>query len=875
MIRFLLLFSFVISLSANVSVTGDRYKKISHEKLEVLYADEYEALSKKVLDYEEGVIGLYSDSYGFSLDDKQYVGLLSSHNQVANAYSTQIPLNLQMNFPAGSLVVDYFASTSWIKTLLLHESAHNFQLNPKKNLLSYYSHKVVKNSFFTMLLFVPVFPAPNLAESSFVLEGNAVLNESWHNNGGRLYSGALLAMAITQARAGYITPERTYNDHLYFPYGTHHYIVGGFFQLFLSQKYGIDKVNSYFYNFSGQWIPLFTNHVFKETFGQDFETLLKAYNSWLLGKYSGFQPSQGRLLFSSKSAVKLNSDDEEIYFLTSNHLSQPTLIMIDKKTGKIKKKKTNHRMGKVFKKSGRYYALSSAHTSPERIEVGLYDEEGLLLKESASKAMQSLSAEGEMVYFDIPNSFDEPQMYVNGDFYAQVNSSVFTSHDKHYYFVQEGKTRTLYENKRALFSYQGWYGFVCDKDENGLYFIANTKNGSGLYRYASGLISRMSVADDIVDARLLSADRALLETIGADGMKFREVSLHSQIASVEEVSYFFENDKRFNALHFDRQAVQSEAYAPLSNLHYSSLSQSIISTGDEVDFDIAANFTDPLSQNSVRIFSSKVADDVLAGAGYASSAYRLNFGASLFGVINHDKNESSRGFGTYLYLSYPLMQNTYEKMNLKLSYLLDWERDEKEPLTLSLDYTNHKHFGQSMYLNAANDFQLSLGLDREDKAIGGRYHYAHSLGNQLYGGFDLRGAYADVQGSGKKHGIKLQQYQTRFSDALNFEMPSLAYDIYVESLLNAGLSLHKVFDIDKYFFSFPVSLRREALYAKYNYYKMQFLNDKEADFHEVTLGVKADLLYFNSLALPLSLEYIINEDLADANTFRVLFDLAF
>lgn len=875
MMRFLLLLLFSLSLFANVAVTGDRYKKISNEKIEVLYGEEYETLSKKVLDYEMGLLKQYSDSYGFALDDKQYVGLLSSHNQVANAYSTQIPLNLQMNFPAGAMAVDYFAGKSWIKTLLLHESAHNFQLNPKKNLLSYYTHKVVKNSFFTTLLFAPVFPVPNLAESSFMLEGNAVLNESWHNNGGRLYNGALLAMAITQARAGYITPERTYNNHLYFPYNTHHYIVGGFFHLYLAEIYGIDKVNSYFYNFSGQWIPVFTNSVFKETFGKDFEESLAGYNAWLLEKYSGFHSSKGKILFSSKSAVTLNADADTIYFLISDHLSKPSLIELDKRTGKTKKSKTNHRLGKVFKSKGKYYSLSSAHTSPERIEVGLYDNEGDLLQGSESKAVQSLSKEGKMVYFDIPSSFDEPRMFVDGVFYAKVNSSVFTYHDRHYYFKQEGKTRTLYEDEKPLFSYQGWYGFVCDKDENGLYFIANTKNGSGLYSFSQGVVSQMSLGDDIVDAKLLTLDTALVETIGSEGMRFREISLENRFAEVEEVSYFFEKDVRFDALTFDETKAESEAYNPLTNLHYTSLSQSITSNGNDVDFDISANFTDPLSQNSIKIFSSKYDEDVIAGAGYDSSAYRLNFGASVFGVLDHDDNESSRGFGTYLYLTYPLMHTTYEKMNLKLSYLLGSQRDEKEPLTLTLDYTNHKHFGHSMYLDSANDFQLSVGVDRDDKAIGGRYHYAKGLGSQFYTSLDLRGAYSDIEGSGRKHGVKVKSYQNKFSDALNFEMPSLNNDIYVKEYLNAGVSLQKVFDIDKYFFSFPVSLRREALYTKYNYYNMTFLEDTQKDFHEVTLGVKADLLYFNSLALPLSLEYIVNENLENSNDFRFLFNLSF
>jgi hypothetical protein len=872
MIRFLWLWFLALSASANVAVTGDRYRQIFDENIEVIYADEYTSLPQKVLGYESKLIQRYSDSYGYRLDDTQYVGLLSSHNQIANAFSTQIPLNLQMNFPGGSQMVDYFAGTSWIKTILLHESAHNFQLNPKKNMLSYYVHKVVKNSFYTTLLFAPIFPVPNLAESSFILEGNAVLNESWHNNGGRLYNGSLLAMNITQARAGYITPERTYNDHLYFPYTTHHYVVGGFFQLFLAQKYGIDKVNSYFYNFSGQWIPIFTNAIFKETFGMDFESALQAYSSWLLQEHRDFRESQGRLLFTSKSSVKLGSDEEEVYFLISDHLSAPTLVRLDKKSRKIKRKKTAHIMGRVFKVDGAFYTAASAHTSYNRIMAGLYDDEGKLLKGSESKAIQSVT-DGKMVYFDIASSFDTPQMYVDGEYYGQVNSSVFTYHDKHYYFKQKGKIRTLYENKKPLFSYKGWYGFVCDKDENGLYFIANSPHGSTLYLYHDNSLERVSDADDIIDAKLLPNNKALVETIGADGVSFREISLKASPAKVTEVRYFFEDDARFSTLDFTDSEKESHSYNPLSNLHYSALSQSIVSSADGVDFQLSATFADPLSQNKLSIFSAKVSKEVIAGVGYDLTAYRLAFHGSLFGVLDHDDNSSYRGFGTQLSLSYPLLETTYEKMDMALSYLLEDTKNEKEPLTLSLTYTNHQHFGHSMYLNAANDWQLAVGVDRGDKAVGATYLYASTVADELYTTLSLQGIASDSDGVGDKRGIKLQQYQNQFSDALNMEMPSLSNDIYVKNVLNAGVSMQKVFNLDKYFFTFPLSLRREALYGKYHYYNMEFFDTAREDFHEMTLGIKADLLYFNSLALPISFEYIYNDSLKNANNFRVLFDL--
>ncbi len=91
----------------------------------------------------------------------------------------------------------------------------------------------------------------------FLLEGNAVLNESRFGNGGRLYSGYALAELIEMANGGLITPELTYNSTLEFPYGEKSYLIGGFFQKFLADRYGIDRVNSYFKSYSKQTIPIY------------------------------------------------------------------------------------------------------------------------------------------------------------------------------------------------------------------------------------------------------------------------------------------------------------------------------------------------------------------------------------------------------------------------------------------------------------------------------------------------------------------------------------------------------------------------------------------------------------------------------------------
>ena len=175
----------------------------------------------------------YEKEFGFKLDEKMRVGIASSRNQIANAMATPAPLNLQFLYGAGAGAVDYFCFDSWMKTILIHETAHNYQLNPKKNWISKVSHKVFGNTPFSILGPLLMFPIPNMLENSFIMEGNAVLNESRFGNGGRLYSGYALAEVVAMAHAGEIRPEMMYNPTLEFPYGEKYYLIGGFFQQFL------------------------------------------------------------------------------------------------------------------------------------------------------------------------------------------------------------------------------------------------------------------------------------------------------------------------------------------------------------------------------------------------------------------------------------------------------------------------------------------------------------------------------------------------------------------------------------------------------------------------------------------------------------------
>ncbi len=871
---------FISQIYANVAVTGENYNKIVDGGVEVLYSDEHKDMAKKVLSYEQAIIDSYEKSFGYALDDRQRVGILSSRNQVANGYSTQIPFNLQINYSGGAIMSDYFCTSSWIKELLIHESAHNFQLNPKKNMLSFYAHKIVKNAPLTWFGFVPIFPIPNFAESSFILEGNAVLNESRFNIGGRLYSGKNLAMTITQAKEGYITPKRTYNDHLYFPYSTHNYIVGGFFQAFLAQKYGVDRVNSYFYNFSGQWIPLFTNSVFKETFGENYEDLLCQFNKSILKKHKNFRATKGKKIASSLSEFKLFSNNKDITFLSSNHLSKPIFYTYQKDSKKFESRESDFMCGRFIKKNGRYYTSASKYTAVDKVEIALFDEDANILNESRSKAVQGILSDGKLVYFDITSSLDAPALFVGDKFYAYVNSSVYVdSEDNLYYAIQKGKTRTIYKNREPLFSYQGWYGFVSDVDRDNIIFIAPSPHGSSVYSFFEGKIKRLSHSDDIIDAKIIDQKSLLVENIDANSYNFYEIERESFISDIFEVKYFFEDDKRFKDFDFSAKNLKKNAnkYSALTNLHYSSLDQGFEYSEDDVVFNISANFEDPLSQNQFNVYLSKY-DNTIAGIGYKNSAYRLAFGIDVHGVIEAEDGVDSRDYGMNFSLDLPLYRSSFSKIDTSLNYTISDDKDEQSPLVLSLDFLRARSFGHSMYPNEYQILSLfgSKYEDNSDFSAGVKYKINSDLGSEFYLGGGIEYAKADIDSYGQKDGIKIVQrsYDPHENISL-FEMPSLKDDLYVKEIGVGELSLHKVLNFDKYFFSFPLSLRREALYAKYRYYDITTASNEQNNYNEFTVGATFDLLLIHNFPVPMSVEYIHNDDLDDSNNFRLIFDITF
>jgi len=879
MSKTLLSIALPILLFAEKVVVPDNYQIVEDKENTYIYSNEYVPILPDIKSYQHKVIEEYNSEFGFKLDDKLRTSLASNNNQIANGYSTQIPFNSQLFYGAGASMIDYFSANSWLRMLILHETAHNFQLNPKENKPSLISHKVVGNTPVTFLGIFPLFPIPNIMINSFILEGNSVLNESRFGIGGRLYSGYALAEVVSMAKANKIRPELMYNQTLNFPYGEKAYLVGGFFQKFLVQKYGAKKVNEYFKTYSKQIFPFFTNSAFRDHFGKSFETLLAEFVEDIKNKHSTFHTTQGKEIATSQLFVPMNITDSKIYTLIGDYKSYPKILEFNKKSKQVTFDRGAYRTGEPFKIDGKYYTTSSVKISPTKIKMGLVDSGAYMLYSSEGKAIQGFLSDGRSVYFDIEKSIDIPQIYIDGKFYDSSSSSVFVKGNDLYYFKQNGHKRTLYKNKKGLFDYSGYYGFVTDIGENGaIYFISLSSNGSTVYSYKDGKIKRVIDGDDVIEFKLISSQEALVATIGADGYKYQIVKLTPTPTNIPTPDYSLEeqNSKITQSNHSfkpQNSKLDSKEYHPITNLEYSSLEQSM-GYGEYEGFmlNLQANFSDPLMQNSMALMLSTDKQRTVKGVSYNNTAHQLEFGGRGY-IVSHSNDYNSsdeRDSGYSAYMKLPLVSTGYWRVSTTLDYIKDFDNIYRKPLSLSLDISNVKQFGVSKYPNSRNVFDIFVSQDRGENSYGASYSWGYGLTWQTFVSLDGTYMKSNAINQDIEKGIEINHnFGDIQTEKASISMPTIENTQYAKEVKVGGIGLYKTIDTPLYFFSFPISLQRESLYLKQKVYDIDFANDNKI-YNETTFGLESDFVFFNNLEFPIKFELLYNQDVKDQTQFRIL-----
>ncbi len=464
-------------------------------------------IHKKLSYYDD----IYREIFTKKLKETPIYIFASSNNQISNAVTSGIPFLKVLFFPTGVEKMTHIATTSWEDTVIAHELAHTFQLGQMSDSLKYIK-PVFKNSE-VIFLPIPIFLNVNLTMPLFLLEGHAVLSESLFAPGGRLYSGSARAMVFSQIKNKFQTTNQFIKHYLINRTRDsfsvqQQYTHGGYFFNSLLQKYDIKTINNIFKKHAEHFIAPFSfisvKSTFESVFGASFESLVNHYIQKYLLLSEQQKKSPEKTLFKSAICPPFNRTQKEIFFLTSNLKSTPTLRILNLSTKKWRKRKKVFSVGKVFKIKNRYYVSTSAKISSKKIIYGLFSEGmgSMYFKKYKSQNMQDIYKD-QTLSIDTSNNMHGFNLMLNGKFYDTTHSpALFGPEGDIYYFKQEGDQRVMHKNKIPLFQFRGFYGKPVGVDLGGIvYFISASLFGSSLYAWIPEVgIQRVSPSDVIIDA---------------------------------------------------------------------------------------------------------------------------------------------------------------------------------------------------------------------------------------------------------------------------------------------------------------------------------------------------------------------------------------
>ncbi|KIM10939.1 MAG: hypothetical protein KU37_07430 [Sulfuricurvum sp. PC08-66] len=739
----------------------------------------------------------YAHSFDHNLTQRNYTILGSYHNQVANAIATFYPLLRNEFYSGGASMIDYFGAASWLDEIIVHEVAHTYQLDAKVE-----TSEVLQNIYGNNGMW---FINPNYLLPTFLIEGNAVMNESRAGIGGRLYVGEHRALVYALSKGGALNYTRLLNNHIDFPYTTEKYLVGGYFFAYLSQLYGVDKVNAFFKAHAKHYMnPLWLNDSFREHFGYEYRTLIGGFLMQLHQETQKMQLLEGEVLARGHSYGALNHDTSSIGGMLIDQEGPNRLYAYDKKSGAFTIQKSTLLTGKVFAIEGKNYSTSQGYSAPNRIETGLFDENAQLLPSTSSRHILDRRASHE-AYFDMRDAYETPMLYVDNRAIDRVNSSaILDDVGAVYYAKQEGDTRTLYREGVALGSFAGYWSKLIEVVDGKLYFIANSDYGASLYRLSQGKIERLSHADNIVDARLIDEAYFLAVTVDAQGYALQKAPLETAQEALP-ASYSYALAPLDITLEVSHEKA-SAPYVPLQNLHLATfLPMALFDVVNGWSLYGTIDFVDPMMYNYVGLGGGKLLGTQSYMAMYSNLESLLNYSLLSAYIDDPIYGQIAQAQGL---VSYVLSRSNRHVAQVVSQYDGMWGDMSSQSITTSGRVVWGEHYGM------AQDWHRYIGATLAHRLINGR----HAGIVQVDATYELLPTlfalgYAKV-GVAQSDDLSLRRDSfTWYSDATTSTLNSTALAMKLRQLGQLQTGLKKAFRTPLYDAVLPIGIRRTMVEA--------------------------------------------------------------
>lgn len=873
--------------SANeVVVPSDSdYFVFQKDNVRLVAPEEYTPYLPQTFEYMSEFVRRYTKSFNWTLDEPLYLVLASGNNQVANGFATVTPNLMTVFYPSGQLMLEDFAMYSWFLALSSHETAHLFQINNKgdsSNLNRTIKPFVRNPPLILGPLGIPMFVHPNQFLPRFIVEGNAVMNESRILRGGRLQSAKIRAITYAQIKANSIDFKYLLNETLEFPFGNEKYWFGGYLSAYLVEKYGVEKTNRFFYSHGGEWFnPLVLRSSFIQHFGE-------SYAQALTNALARFRPEANKQVSSSEAALTkgvafspMNHNGQKIFFLKSDELEErPKLVVYDKATGEMSQVKIDLAMGKVFKlakeNNDEWATAAAASYKATKKAYGLYGPGLKVYRDYLNKMVLDQRA-GQTLTIDPVHSLLRNKVSLNNQYWGESDSLPLLDEQGHVYdFIQEGSKRVLRKNQKPLVAFTGYDSSLIEITDDGkVYFIAASPYGSSLYAWTGKEIQRLSHSDTIVDAELISDKKALVVEAVSTGFELKAIELKPEKSTPVVYSYKLNDEpiadlktpnqelgdvkkRRYNGLLEDWRFSRLSVFAPAITAGLGSLE---------------AEFVDPLFYHVLTLgYAHGLDNSHNAATTYRYTRHLVNLNliagyqepitVNKDGKVTSHQHERVLGVGLS---SAPLFQwRRWQTLAAVTGYYENEDILEKKSLVsnLQLNYSRNypRSYAPDRYMNLHYKNKVSSALSswkKDDAGNMGQLTTNINLGSQIF--WSQTGTVALAEQSS----LKLNTVPSLTGQDIEVQR------LYDYSLTTTKLSAYrmgflKAFHTPIYTTRFPVGLRRMAPYVEA---QMLWL-DRSRKIFEYQVGTQFETLMFQSFPLRMTLSYA-NDDVRREGSVQV------
>jgi hypothetical protein len=157
-----------------------------------------------------------------------------------------------------------------------------------------------------------------------------------------------------------------------------------------------------------------------------------------------------------------------------------------------------------------------------------------------------------------------------------------------------------------------------------------------------------------------------------------------------------------------------------------------------------------------------------------------------------------------------------------------------------------------------SDLKAVLKEDRGDISYGIDYKLYKHIYEEFYINGQAKILSSNTQILSMQRGIEIvDDILENKKDDTNIFIESFDENLFVKDITKVSLGFAITFNFSGYFYTFPISLRKELLF--YNYNKYSLTTNEKIDIEEQVIGLKLDVLFFHKLPLPITMKYIKND----------------